>query len=460
MPSDEGGFLAPPFCSMPGDRVAPPGAVPCDMGLVWGLPRWYGTCMAGRDEKLYIVMVGLPSQGKSTVALRLQDIFRKNDIPTMIYNNGELRRRLAPQDTWMSDFYSPRNEAAVELRKRFALMNMRRARTYLRNKGQVAILDATNVSRARRALIEDQLGDHPILYIECVNNDAEIVDLSIRHKVRASEFASLSEERAVAEFKKRIDYYREIYNPLHVERNYIVMDSLHNRVMDEQIEDQIPLYSRIRDCLVTDVVKSLFLIRHTESDYNLEDRIGGDPDLTPRGRAQAAALGRFFRKKRIAYIFTSEKKRTIQTAEYIKALQDDCTIIPLREFNEIDAGICEGMTYDEIQRLKPDIYAARKADKYNYTYPRGEGYATMKERIKIGIKKAFFLNQRPDNIMIVGHRAVNRMILSHFLYRREEDVPYIYVPQDKFYHIVATQDRKVFELKRYDDVRTPSRETR
>jgi len=406
--------------------------------------------MTIKDDKLYIVMVGLPSQGKSTVAFRLQDIFRKNSIPTMIYNNGELRRKYAPADTWMSDFYNPLNKDTMEMRRQFALMNIKRARQYLKTKGQVAILDATNVSRSRRELIEEHLKDHPILYIECINNDEDIVDVSIAHKVRAPEFSSLSEELAVREFKKRIDYYRVIYNPLHVERNFITMDSLHNRVMSEQIEDQLPLYSRIRDCLVTDVVKSLFLIRHTQTFFNVEDRIGGDPDLTPKGEEQAKALGRFFRKKKISYIFTSELKRTIRTAQAIQALQNDCTIVRLKEFNEIYAGICEGMTYDEIQRYKPDIHSARKADKYNYAYPGGEGYASMKERIKIGIKKAFYLNQRPDNIMIIGHRAVNRMILSHFLYRREEDVPYIYIPQDKFYHIVATQDRKVFELCRYE----------
>ncbi|HVN70391.1 MAG TPA: 6-phosphofructo-2-kinase/fructose-2,6-bisphosphatase [Desulfomonilia bacterium] len=406
--------------------------------------------MTFKDEKLYVVMMGLPSQGKSTVAYRLQDIFKKNSIHTMIYNNGELRRKYAPAETWRAEFYNPGNKDAAELRKKFAIMNLNRARKYLKVKGQVAILDATNVSRLRRELIEDYLKDHPILYIECINNDEDIVDLSIRHKVRAPEFASLDENQAAEEFKKRIEYYRMIYNPLHIERNYITMDSLHNRVLYEQIEDQLPLYSRIRDCLVTDVVKSLFLIRHTETYFNVEDRIGGDPDLTPKGCDQARALGRFFENKKISYIFTSEKKRTIQTARHIKALQRDCTIVPLQEFNEIHAGICEGMTYDEIQRLKPDIHSARKADKYNYVYPGGEGYATMKERIKIGVKKAFYLNQRPDNIMIIGHRAVNRMILSHFLYRRVEDVPYIYVPQDKFYHIVATQDRKVFELKKYE----------
>jgi broad specificity phosphatase PhoE len=98
----------------------------------------------------------------------------------------------------------------------------------------------------------------------------------------------------------------------------------------------------------------------------------------------------------------------------------------------------------------PNIYHERKEDKYNYIYPNGEGYASMKARIDRGIKKALYLSSNSNNIMIIGHRAANRMILSHFLYRRTEDVPFIYIPQDKFYHIVATQDRKLFELKRFD----------
>ena len=107
------------------------------------------------------------------------------------------------------------------------------------------------------------------------------------------------------------------------------------------------------------------------------------------------------------------------------------------------------MSYKEIKTEKPEVYQARKTDKYNYIYPGGEGYVSMKERVDRGIKKALFLSSNSQNIMIIGHRAVNRMILSHFLYRRIEDVPYIYVPQDKFYHIVATQDKKLFQLKRY-----------
>ena len=402
------------------------------------------------DEKLYIVLMGLPARGKSTLAVRLREAFQKSGIPARIFNNGNLRRLFRPQgETANADFYSPENSAAMELREGFARMNMERAKTYLRNSGLVAILDATNARRKRRTVIEKLLADHPLLFIECVNDDKDILHLSIQEKIKMPEFAHLK-DKATKEFLKRIDYYRMIYTPLKTERNYLRIDSLQNMIIEEKHSDVIPYYERLRDYLVTDEVKNLFLIRHTETEYNIENRIGGDPPLTPKGRKQSLALGRFFKKKKISYIFTSSKQRTISTARVISAMQNDCRIIPLKEFDEINAGICEKMTYEDIEKKRPHVFKKRGADKYNYIYPDGESYSMMKPRIIEGIKKAFFLNRHADNIMIVGHQAINRMILSHFLYRREDDVPYIYVPQDRFYHIVSTQDKKLFELKRYD----------
>jgi broad specificity phosphatase PhoE/predicted kinase len=402
------------------------------------------------DEKLYIVLMGLPARGKSTLALRLRDAFQKIGVSTRIFNNGNLRRIYRPlDDTANSEFYSPENKAAVALREGFARMNMERARAYLRNSGRIAILDATNAQRTRRAMIERHLDDHPLLFIECVNDDADILNLSIQEKVNLPEFAHLK-DRAVKEFLQRIDYYKMIYTPLKLERNYIRIDSLQNMIIKEKHSDVIPFYERLRDYLVTDEVKNLFLIRHTQTQFNVASRIGGNSPLTKKGRTQAKALGEFFKKRKISYIFTSEKTRTMDTARAICEMQDNCRIISLKEFNEIRAGICERMTYEDIEEKLPQVFKKRGADKYHYVYPDGESYETMKPRITQGIKKAFFLNRRANNIMIVGHQAVNRMILSHFLYRREDDVPYIYVPQDRFYHIVSTQDKKLFELRRYE----------
>ncbi|MEA3222095.1 MAG: 6-phosphofructo-2-kinase/fructose-2,6-bisphosphatase, partial [Thermodesulfobacteriota bacterium] len=339
-----------------------------------------------KENKLYIVMVGLPARGKSIISIRLQDTFRNNSIPTMVFNNGNLRRKYRPaKETYHAGFYDPENKPAVELRKEFALININRAKKYLRSKGQIAILDATNVSRERRELIEDHLNDHPVLFIECINNNKEILDLSIIQKTKMPEFSHLDRDSAIKNFMERISYYETIYTPIKDERNFMRLDSLNNKLLEERLTDSVPYSSRIRDFLVTDIVKNLFLIRHTETYFNVEDRIGGDPELTQKGRLQAIALARFFKNKKLSFIFTSQTKRTVQTAEPIKKLQQDCTTVPLKEFNEIDGGICDSMTYQEIREKMPEVYLARKEDKYNYIYPQGEGYITMRERVKSGI---------------------------------------------------------------------------
>jgi broad specificity phosphatase PhoE/predicted kinase len=405
--------------------------------------------MTMETKKLCIAMVGLPARGKSTTALKLKENLLKDAIKARIFNNGNLRRQFINWDTASAFFYSPGNEEGAALREHIADINIRRAREYLNRQGDVAILDATNVRKKRRKKITAELGDFPILFLECVNKDEEILEASILTKIRMPEFQHLSEPAAVQSFKDRIEYYQSIHDPIRRARNHIRLDSLNNQILREEITDPIPYYDLIRDLLVSDSVRNLFLIRHGETYFNLENRIGGDSPLTEKGVEQAKRLAVYFSRKRIPVIFTSQKKRTIQTAQPIKERQQNCTIIPIKEFNEIDSGVCEGMSYEEIQATMPEIYKARKIDKYNYVYPKGEGYVTMKDRISRGIKKALYLSNNSQNVMIVAHRAANRMILSHFLYRRTTDVPYIYIPQDKFYHIVGVHNKKLFQLKKF-----------
>jgi broad specificity phosphatase PhoE/predicted kinase len=394
-------------------------------------------------------MMGLPARGKSTLATKIKEDLQHDSVKTRIFNNGDLRRKLIPNNTSIAEFYNPDNLEAVSIRERIATINLEKAKRFLKAGGDVAIIDATNASVERRKKIQSMLDDYPLLFIECINDDEEILDANILRKIEAPEFSLLSHDEAISCFKMRIAYYESIYASLKNEANFIKINSLHKTVIREEIKNGIPYYDQIRDFLVTDTIKHLYLIRHGETYYNLENRIGGDSGLTENGLRQARELAEYFSNKEIPLIFTSQKNRTIQTAEPIKAMQKKCTIIPLAEFNEIDSGICENMSYNEIREKYPFIYSARKKDKYNYMYPDGEGYASMKDRIDRGINKVLYLSNSSSNIMIIGHRAANRMILSHFLFRREEDVPYIYIPQDKFYYLSVTQNRKFFELKKY-----------
>jgi broad specificity phosphatase PhoE/predicted kinase len=402
-----------------------------------------------KNSKLYIVMVGLPARGKSTIATKIRENLKNDSVKSRIFNNGALRRRLFPQNTSVAEFYRPENREGMAVREKIAMINMERARNYLRDGGDVAILDATNASLARRKKIRSYLDNHPMLFIECINENAESINASILRKIDTSEFRHFTKEDAIKSFEKRISYYVSIYSPLKTESDFVKVDSLNKKIIQEEIRNDLPYYEQIRDLLITDTVRHLYLIRHGETYFNLENRIGGDSSLTENGRLQAEALAKYFSKRDIPLIFTSEKKRTIQTAESIKALQKNCTIIPLAEFNEINSGICESMSYEEIRKAMPHVYNTRKKNKYNYVYPEGESYATMKQRIEQGINKVLYLSAVSKNIMIIGHRAANRMILSHFFFRREEDVPYIYMPMDMFYYISASQKRKLFQLRRY-----------
>ncbi len=403
-----------------------------------------------RPRKLYIAMVGLPAMGKSTIASKLKENLEKDDIRVGIFNNGDVRRRMIPGNTSHPGFYDPANTQATGLRERIAAVNIAEAKAFLSGGGDIAILDATNVSRKRRETLRTQLPNHPILFVECINDDPELLALSVARKTRLPEFSHLSEAEARASFVTRIGYYRHIYEPPDEVHDLVRLDTLNNRILSERVSAGMPYYGQIRDLLMSDWIKNLYLVRHAESAYNVRDRVGGNSSLTDKGRKQAWALSRHFIGTPLPYVFTSTLVRTLEMAEPLLETRKGQTIHhAFPEFDEIDVGECEGMSYTDIEHDRPELFAARARNKYNFVYPGGEGYATMAGRVYRGIKKAIFLSGNSEHIMIIGHQAVNRMILSDFLFRRAEDVPYIFIPQDKFFHIVSTQTKKLFELRKY-----------
>ncbi len=402
-------------------------------------------------RKLCIALVGLPARGKSTVASKLHEGLAEEGIRVKIFNNGQLRReRLGPASS-EPEFYDPANTAAQTLRDDIARTNIRAMREFFAHGGKVAIFDATNAGRERREELLAAFPDIPVLFVGCENDDPELLEAGLVRKARLPEFDGLSLQQAKKSFARRIEYYQRIFAPLGPEPCHLTLDTLHNRITKEVVSGHIPYYSRVRDILVSDWVRGLYLARHGQSEDNVLGRIGGNAPLTARGKEQASAMSAHFSGKSIPYIFTSALRRTVETAAPVAAAQKDCSHIVIPEFNEIEAGLCDGMTYDEIRQARPLEYAARAKNKYGFIYPEGEGYATLKERVDKGLKKALFLSGNLPGIVIVGHQAVNRMILSHFLYRRMEDVPYIYIPQDQYFQIVSTQRRKLFELVRFTE---------
>ena len=107
----------------------------------------------------------------------------------------------------------------------------------------------------------------------------------------------------------------------------------------------------------------LFFFKHGESEFNLEGKIGGDADLSARGHAYALKLPDIVKasaKGKQLKVWTSTLKRTGQTAQYLPYTEK-------REWKALDelfAGHCDGLTYEEIEQQYPEDFKARDEDKY------------------------------------------------------------------------------------------------
>lgn len=405
--------------------------------------------MGDYAQKLYVAMVGLPGRGKSTIARRIRDGLKDEGIDAQIFNNGDMRRKLMGPDSTDPEFFDPSNSFGREARELICRRNLEEAKSWLLHGGDVAILDATNVSRARRKMIEQMLTDHPVLFIECVNEDPLLLNACIRRKADLPEYEGYDKDEAVASFVKRIEHYETMYDPIGEEKYWMIVDATANRVLDERPCEISPYYAAIREIVTGMWVNDLYLARHGQTEFNVQGRIGGDPPLTAKGRAQAQLLGQHMKNIPLDWVFTSTRMRSHETAAPVLENHPNAHTVALREFDEIWAGDCENMLYSEIREKMPEVTAGRNANKYSYMYPNGESYAILQERVRRGLRRALFMAGESP-LLIVGHQAINRVLISLFLRQRTEDVPYIHIPQSQYFHIQLSPSRKLFERVPYE----------
>eukprot|EP00009_Paramoeba_aestuarina_P007134 CAMPEP_0201508212 /NCGR_PEP_ID=MMETSP0161_2-20130828/1644_1 /ASSEMBLY_ACC=CAM_ASM_000251 /TAXON_ID=180227 /ORGANISM="Neoparamoeba aestuarina, Strain SoJaBio B1-5/56/2" /LENGTH=156 /DNA_ID=CAMNT_0047902795 /DNA_START=249 /DNA_END=719 /DNA_ORIENTATION=+ len=115
--------------------------------------------------------------------------------------------------------------------------------------------------------------------------------------------------------------------------------------------------------------------------------------------------------------------RSVQTA--VRIGKGAAQYVKWKALDEIDVGICDGMTYDEVKESMPEEFAARSKDKLRYRYPRGESYVDLAKRLEPVIME-IERNMRPT--LIVGHQAVLRCLLAYLNNVEQEKMPHITLP--------------------------------
>lgn len=169
-------------------------------------------------------------------------------------------------------------------------------------------------------------------------------------------------------------------------------------------------------------------LQHGESEFNLEGKIGGDANISSRGELYARALPSLVKQSipddRKLTIWTSTLKRTIQTARFLAASPLIDSKLEWKALDELDSGVCDGLTYEDIANIYPEDFAARDDDKYNYRYRGGESYRDVVIRLEPIIMEL----ERSENVIIVTHQAVLRCIYAYYMNVPQEKSPWMEVP--------------------------------
>src|SRR5262245_50800589 len=123
----------------------------------------------------------------------------------------------------------------------------------------------------------------------------------------------------------------------------------------------------------------ILLLRHGETDWNLQGRCQGasDLDLNSSGMSQAEELGRILRQEPLTAIYSSPLKRAFQTAEIIGRHHSDLPILIDGDFRELDHGLLEGLTFDEIKSQYPAFIGRWREAAAELKVPGGESLVAV-----------------------------------------------------------------------------------
>ena len=160
---------------------------------------------------------------------------------------------------------------------------------------------------------------------------------------------------------------------------------------------------------------TLLIVRHGETEWNAEGRIQGHTDigLSENGAQQARSLGQRLADRQIDVAYSSDLKRTSETARL--ALGHRNVVLNetprLREYHK---GIFEGMTLTEIQTQFPDEYPKYLEKDLSYAPGGGETTRDVSTRMA-SIFQEIKAEHLDETVLVVSHGGALRAAMVSLL---------------------------------------------
>ena len=146
-----------------------------------------------------------------------------------------------------------------------------------------------------------------------------------------------------------------------------------------------------------------WIIRHGQTDWNLEGRYQGikDTPLNETGIQQAEVAADKVTDVNFEAIYSSPLKRAYRTAESV-ARRQGLDILVDRRLLEISQGKWEGMLFSDIEKRYPELIKKRKDDPLNAQAPDGETVTQVADRVQSFLKEVS-LKHPQGPVLLVSH---------------------------------------------------------
>lgn len=170
-----------------------------------------------------------------------------------------------------------------------------------------------------------------------------------------------------------------------------------------------------------------YIVRHGETDWNLENKIQGqtDTDLNDNGRKQAEELAdRVARElSGIKKIYSSRQKRALETAQIIGRKLSVSPIV-YQGLEEINLGKWEGYTWRQVREEFKEEYQVWHQNRRYQVPPEGESYQQLLDRLLPALDD--IVRKEGQDVLIVTHSAVIMTLMSYVYDTPFEDMARLY----------------------------------
>ena len=156
-------------------------------------------------------------------------------------------------------------------------------------------------------------------------------------------------------------------------------------------------------------------MRHGVTEFNSSRRYAGHRDvgLSLVGYQQAGRLRGRLVDDKIDAVYSSDLRRALVTAEVISA-GHKVDIVTRPELREVNYGNVEGLTFEEISRLYPEVAESLTNFSLRLNFPGGEGFEGFIERTSKFLDK-LKRHTPSQTILIVSHGGPLRVLVCCLL---------------------------------------------